>query len=87
MMTSLPTRTLPYLTPGGSSVRHLLAAFLRVASRSLTRLARSLSATERSHKHTPALQVFEFYAEAGAPEGALYVDGQLVGYLPGVTRL
>ena len=26
-------------------------------------------------------------AEAGAPEGALYVDGELVGYLPGVTRL
>jgi hypothetical protein len=31
--------------------------------------------------------VLEFYAEAGAPEGALYVDGQLVGHLPGVTRL
>ena len=31
--------------------------------------------------------VLEFYAEAGAPEGALYLDGQLVGYLPGVTRL
>lgn len=31
--------------------------------------------------------VLEFYAEAGAPEGALYVDGRLVGHLPGVTRL
>jgi hypothetical protein len=29
----------------------------------------------------------EFHAEAGAPEGALYVDGELVGRLPGVTRL
>ena len=84
MMTSLPTRTLPYFAPGGSSVRHLLAALLRVASRSLTRLARSLSATARERE---TAQVFEFYAEAGAPEGALYVDGQLVGYLPGVTRL
>lgn len=28
-----------------------------------------------------------FHAEAGAPEGALYVDGQRVGVLPGVTRL
>ena len=28
-----------------------------------------------------------FYAESGAPEGALYVDGELVGYLPGVQRL
>jgi len=31
--------------------------------------------------------VIEFHAEAGAPEGALYVDGQLVGHLPGVCRL
>ena len=85
MMTSLPTRTLPHFAPGGSSVRHLLAALLRVASRSLTRLARSLSAAERERRR--GAQVFEFYAEAGAPEGALYVDGQLVGYLPGVTRL
>ena len=87
MMTSLPTRTLPSHTPGGSSVRHLLAAFLRVASRSLTRLARSLSATERERERSQGAQVCEFYAEAGAPEGALYVDGHLVGYLPGVTRL
>jgi len=87
MMTSLPTRTQPFLTPGGSSVRHLLAALLRVASRGLTRLARSLSTTERARERAQAAQVFEFYAEAGAPEGALYVDGRLVGYVPGVTRL
>jgi hypothetical protein len=31
--------------------------------------------------------VYEFYAEAGAPEGALSVNGELVGYVPGVTRL
>jgi hypothetical protein len=29
----------------------------------------------------------EFYAEAGAPEGALYVDGQLTAQLEGVRRL
>ncbi|MDR7298358.1 MULTISPECIES: hypothetical protein [Roseateles] len=29
----------------------------------------------------------EFYAEAGAPEGALYVDGQLVAQLDGIRRL
>ena len=28
----------------------------------------------------------EFHAEAGAPEGALYIDGELVGYLE-VRRL
>lgn len=29
----------------------------------------------------------EFHAEAGAPEGALYVAGKLVGHLPGIQRL
>jgi hypothetical protein len=29
----------------------------------------------------------EFYAEAGAPEGALYVDGQLTAQLDGIKRL
>ena len=29
----------------------------------------------------------EFYAEAGAPEGALYADGQLTARLDGVRRL
>ena len=29
----------------------------------------------------------EFYLEAGAPEGALYLDGKLVGWIPGVKRL
>ena len=27
------------------------------------------------------------YAQAGAPEGALYVDGQFVGWIRGVQRL
>jgi hypothetical protein len=29
----------------------------------------------------------EFYAEAGAPEGALYIDGRLAAKLDGVHRL
>ena len=29
----------------------------------------------------------EFYADSSAPEGALYLDGKLVGWLPHVTRL
>jgi hypothetical protein len=31
--------------------------------------------------------VLEFYGDASAPEGALYVDGRRVGVLPGVMRL
>ena len=41
-------------------------------------------ATRAAPHSTRAL---EFYAEAGAPEGALYLDGQLVGWLHGVKRL
>jgi hypothetical protein len=33
------------------------------------------------------LPQLEFYAEAGAPEGALYLDGELVGWVGGVRRL
>ncbi|MCE4557268.1 hypothetical protein [Pelomonas cellulosilytica] len=29
----------------------------------------------------------EFYAEAGAPEGALYIDGRLTAQLDGIRRL
>jgi hypothetical protein len=36
----------------------------------------------------PVLEpVLEYHGEAGAPEGALYVNGQLVGRVLGVTRL
>ncbi len=67
------------------STSRLWASFgLRQASRALARLAHRLGRVPRA---PAAERVFEFYAEAGAPEGALYVDGQLVGHLPGVTRL
>lgn len=63
----------------------LLARTLRGASRTLARWARAVRRdTSRGAALAPVL---EFYAEAGAPEGALYVDGRLVGHLPGVTRL
>jgi hypothetical protein len=72
-------------SPEPSGARRIVAIALRSASRALAQLARQLSGTvSRSPRRPPVL---EFYAEAGAPEGALYVDGQLVGHLPGVTRL
>lgn len=70
---------------GPSGWRHGLARSLRITSAGLTRLAERLVGSQRRrHRRPPEL---EFYAEAGAPEGALYVDGHLVGTLPGVTRL
>jgi len=61
-----------------------LARLLRSVSRSLARLADQLAFVQRRARGRPEL---EFYAEAGAPEGALYVDGRLAGTLTGITRL
>jgi len=70
--------------PEDRRARHLLAAMLRAAGRALDRLALRLAHVEKRVQAEPLL---EFYAEAGAPEGALYVDGRLVGIVPGVNRL
>lgn len=76
----------PLAAPGGSPARQWAATALRQASRALARLARQLALRRhRGRARRPA--ELEFYAEAGAPEGALYLDGELVGYLPGITRL
>jgi hypothetical protein len=53
----------------------------------LARLARRLRRTEgaaQSFSLSSAgnLPRIEYCVEAGAPEGALYVDGQFVGHLP-----
>lgn len=78
------TKTFP---PGAvvpaSPLRLAAAAILQRAGAALSFLAARLTATP-PRRGPPVL---EFHAEAGAPEGALYVDGQLVGYVPGVLRL
>lgn len=67
------------------ALRHALANALRSASAGLARLSRRVSRPARRVRRTePQL---EFYAEAGAPEGALYLDGRLVGWVTGVRRL
>jgi hypothetical protein len=63
----------------------LAALGLRSASAALARLSRRLARPAGSAAR-PVPQL-EFYAEAGAPEGALYLDGQLVGWVSGVHRL
>ena len=74
----------PDRAPASTVARHVAAGALRSASAVLARLARRLAATTVRQRTDPRL---EFYAEAGAPEGALYLDGQLVGWLSGVKRL
>jgi len=76
----------PLAAPVRHPARRLAAATLRQASRLLARLARRVAA--RPGPPGPArAPEFEFYAEAGAPEGAVYLDGELIGRVPGVTRL
>jgi len=71
--------------PASAAARRAAAAALRSASAVLARLARRVA--------SPALPLpradprLEFYAEAGAPEGALYLDGDFVGRIEGVRRL
>lgn len=72
--------------PWTHPARSVAAAGLRSASAVLARLARRL-AVPAEVPAEPLPTVLEFYADAGAPEGALYLDGQLVGWVQGVNRL
>ena len=72
------------VAPEQRRARSGLAALLRAASRALDALAERLALV---HPVASAERVLEFHGDAGAPEGALYVNGQLVGHVLGVTRL
>lgn len=75
----------PLAAPRSHPIRPAAAATLRHISRLLARLARRLESVHAARSRRPP--ELEFYADACAPEGALYADGELVGYLPGVRRL
>ena len=78
----------PFFGPRPSPLRGAAVALVRGASRTLDRLAQQLSTTpQRSMPPASALPVIEFCTEPGAADGALYVDGRLLGVLPGVKRL
>jgi hypothetical protein len=68
-----------------SPLHQRAARGLRAASRLLDTLALRLTGEPTVQAHTQP--VLEYHADAGAPEGALYVNGQLVGHVMGVTRL
>ena len=63
------------------------ARALGAASRLLDRLAARLDAPAARSPVAGFAPMLEFHAEAGAPEGALYLNGELVGRLHGVRRL
>jgi hypothetical protein len=82
----MTTRQLQFHTALGPTraTRRAAVTALRATGVMLGRLARRLHLVEREPVGEPVL---EFYAQAGAPEGALYVDGRLVATLQGVNRL
>ena len=83
------TTTIHSLHPSadGSMGRLALAHGLRAAAALLHRLADRMTPAERHAAAALTLPRLEFHGDAGAPEGALYVDGVLFGHLPGVHRL
>jgi len=76
----------PLITPPTQPWRTGAAAILRTTSHVMARLARRLRSSPQTGPDATAPRL-EFYCEAGAPEGALYIDGELVARVPGVTRL
>jgi len=88
-MIPVPTGHRPAQRPSFSDTwRRFVAHLRRSASAALARhardVARPLHARQRRRsQHDVSV---EFHAEAGAPEGALYIDGELVGYVE-VRRL
>ena len=70
------------------ALRRAVAGLLRGASRVLAQAARQVAVPSAAGASTARLpNTLEFYADAGAPEGALYLDGELAAHLPGVMRL
>lgn len=74
--------------PASDAGRRLVAGLLLVASAALARRAAALTAPgPGAQAPLPIDARVEFHAGAGAPEGLVYIDGELVGRLPGVGRL
>ena len=77
----------PQRRPVAEASRGALAVVLRAAGGALDRLAHRVEGRRIPAVLPRASGTIEFHAEAGAPEGALYVDGRLVGWIGGVNRL
>ena len=73
----------PRRRPVAEAAERGVAVLLRAAGAAFDRLAHRLEARAAPLRRG----VVEFHAEAGAPEGALYVDGRLVGWIEGINRL
>ncbi|WP_427912894.1 hypothetical protein ACPWT1_20070 [Ramlibacter sp. MMS24-I3-19] len=76
--------------PFSATLLHMIGAALRSAGDAAHGLALRVAKTEEAAATVPQIETVEFHSlhgDAGAPEGALYVNGVLVAILPGVKRL
>lgn len=80
----LPFEVESPLSPEPRPVRSFVASLMRSAGRALDTLAQKLALVDAPPAEEPLL---EYHGDAAAPEGALYVNGVLVGRLLGVNRL
>ncbi|MEO7391591.1 MAG: hypothetical protein ABIU58_05420 [Ramlibacter sp.] len=87
MTKTLSWAAAPTARPLSATLLYFVAATLVAASDILTRLAARLSVTEANLVPVHTVEFHAVYRDAGAPEGALYINGELVGYIDGVRRL
>jgi hypothetical protein len=73
--------------PLRAKLLYLLAAALRAAGDLANSRAHALSETRHEIVMAGTVEFHALHSESGAPEGALYIDGVLVGVIEGVTRL
>jgi hypothetical protein len=65
-----------------------VASGLYAAGETMTRLAARVHALQEvRHVSGGTIEFHAFHREGAAPEGALYVNGELVGFIDGVARL
>ena len=86
------TKTLPWVhtdvaRPLSAALLYFVAATLQAASNVLTRLAVRVTEAEAARSWPQTVEFHAVYRESGAPEGALFINGELVGTIEGVTRL
>ena len=95
------TRTMPWgageSAPLSATALNLVAGALRAASELLASRAARLheaavaeaqaAADELLRANVESVEFHPLHRDAGAPEGALYINGRLVGVISGVERL
>ena len=69
------------------ALRALAARVLHAASSALAGLAEGIKAPVAPREYRGEVEFHPIYNESGAPEGALYVDGRLIGRIEGIDRL